>query len=116
MPSEALAAVEKALAICQRLADANPTVTQYQKGLASSLYNKACYLALFIPRADGTSEAARYADEAMASLTKAVAAGWNNPALAATDSDLAPLHGRDDFRRLVAGLFDRVFPADPFAR
>jgi hypothetical protein len=31
------------------------------------------------------------------------------------DPGLAPLRDRDDFRRLLAELFDRGFPADPFA-
>jgi serine/threonine protein kinase len=115
-PAEALAAHGKALEIRQKLADTNPAVTQYQNNLADSHYSKACILARFFPRADGSLETARYADEAMASLTKAVTAGWKNAAHTASDPDLAPLHGRDDFRRLVAGLFDRVFPADPFAR
>jgi len=34
----------------------------------------------------------------------------------ARDPHLAPLRDHGDFRRLVAGLFDRVFPSDPFAR
>jgi hypothetical protein len=32
------------------------------------------------------------------------------------DPDLAPLRERQDFTRLLADLFDRGFPADPFAR
>jgi hypothetical protein len=31
------------------------------------------------------------------------------------DPDLDPLRHRADFRRLLAELFDRDFPADPFA-
>ena len=31
------------------------------------------------------------------------------------DPDLLPLRDRADFRRLVADLFDRGFPAVPFA-
>jgi hypothetical protein len=33
----------------------------------------------------------------------------------ARDPDLAPLRGRDDFRRLAAEQLDRGFPARPFA-
>jgi hypothetical protein len=29
------------------------------------------------------------------------------------DPDVMALRDRDDFRRHVAGLFDRIFPADP---
>jgi serine/threonine-protein kinase len=54
-------------------------------------------------------------DRAMELLRVAVKAGWNNAAWTERDPDLVPLHGRDDFRRLVASMFDRPFPADPFA-
>jgi hypothetical protein len=49
-------------------------------------------------------------------LREAVRAGWNDAQHTSRDPDLAPLRDRDDFRRLVAELFDRGFPADPFAR
>ena len=55
---------------------------------------------------------------AMDWLRKAVAAGWNTPrhiAQMARDPDLDALRHRPDFRRLLAGLFDQGFPADPFA-
>jgi serine/threonine protein kinase len=113
--SESVASYGKAVAIQEKLADANPAVMQYQNDLAVSHYSKACTIALVIPRVDGTSEAARYADEAMASLTKAVAAGWKDAAKLASDPALVPLRDRDDFRRLVAGLSRRISPAEPFA-
>ena len=50
-----------------------------------------------------------------AALRAAVAAGWSNASPVAHDPDLAPLRDRDDFRRLLAELFDRTMPADPFA-
>jgi hypothetical protein len=79
-------------------------------------YNGACYLARCVPLADDPSDASRYADEAFAMLKRAVAAGWAGAAHTATDPDLAPLRERDDFRQLLGELFDRIFPADPFAR
>jgi tetratricopeptide (TPR) repeat protein len=55
-------------------------------------------------------------DEAMAILSRAVATGWKDAARIAADPGLAPLRERAEFRDLLAGLFDRGFPADPFAR
>jgi eukaryotic-like serine/threonine-protein kinase len=80
-----------------------------------TLYDTACCLARCIPLAFGSADAPHYADEAMETLTRAVAAGWQGATRTAIDTDLIPLHDRADFRRLVANLFDRVFPADPFA-
>jgi eukaryotic-like serine/threonine-protein kinase len=101
-PAEAAEAAREMLSISSR----DPSI----------LYDFACYLALRVPLAADGSEAARYADEAFGTLKQAVAAGWVDATKTEKDPDLAPLHDRDDFRRLVAGLFDRVFPADPFAR
>jgi tetratricopeptide (TPR) repeat protein len=53
-----------------------------------------------------------YADEAMAYLKQAIAAGWSDLGRTATVPDLKPLHGRRDFQEIV---FDRIFPAMPFA-
>jgi hypothetical protein len=44
------------------------------------------------------------ADRAMAWLTKAVAAGYQNRAHMEKDPDLDVLRDRDDFRKLLAGL------------
>ncbi len=52
----------------------------------------------------------------MNTLRAAIAAGWNDAGHTSRDPDLAPLHDRDDFRRLLAQLFDRGFPADSFVR
>jgi eukaryotic-like serine/threonine-protein kinase len=81
-----------------------------------TLYNGACFLARCVPLATEQSDAFQYADDAAAILNQAVAAGWGNAAHIANDPDLVPLHDRADFRRLVAILFDRVFPALPFAQ
>ena len=48
-----------------------------------------------------------------------MAAGYSTPKRLAhmtRDSDLDALRDRADFRRLLAELFDRGFPRDPFAR
>jgi serine/threonine-protein kinase len=56
--------------------------------------------------ADGEAEAVK----AVATLRRAIAAGWNNSAQARADTDLAPLHPRPDFQKLLAEL-DRKKPA-----
>ena len=93
---------------------------------AGSLYDAACYRAVtagFL-RADSRSDGNRQpadaeADKAMIWLTKAVAAGYRTPrdlAHMSQDRDLDALRDRDDFHRLLAELYDRGFPMDPFAR
>ena len=68
-----------------------------------------------MPLVADRADASHYADEAIALLRQAVAAGWVNASRTATDPDLTSLHNRNDFRRLVTELLDRTFPADPFA-
>jgi tetratricopeptide (TPR) repeat protein/tRNA A-37 threonylcarbamoyl transferase component Bud32 len=85
-------------------------------GRPASLYRSACALARCASHGDDPSESARDAAEAMATLKEAAAAGWNNPTLAASDSDLTALRGRADFQQLLATLFDRAMPSDPFVR
>jgi len=63
---------------------------------------------------DQAAEHHKCAENAMFWLRQAVRAGWNNALRICRDPDLAPLHDRDDFRQLVAELFDRTFPANPF--
>jgi serine/threonine protein kinase len=82
---------------------------------STDFYNAACALALSVPiTRDAVSQAV--AAEAVQALERAIAAGWNNAGKTNRDPDLAPLRDRDDFRQLLAILFDRGFPADPFAR
>lgn len=50
----------------------------------------------------------------MTFLRAAVTAGWSRASWTANDPDLDPLHPRDDFQRLLAEMFDREFPSDPF--
>jgi hypothetical protein len=49
-------------------------------------------------------------------LNEAIAAGWRDAQRTGRDPDLIALHDRDDFRVLLAELFDRGFPVDPFVR
>ena len=84
-------------------------------GNANDLYNVACALALIVPLVPGDQKPA-LAAEAVQRLKEAVAAGWNDARHTVRDPDFAPIRDRDDFRRLLAELFDRDFPADPFAR
>jgi len=85
---------------------------------ADSLYTAACFRAVtagILPPAGQTRDAGL----AMGWLTKAVAAGYSTPrnfAQMMRDHDLDALRDRADFRRLFAELFDRGFPADPFAK
>jgi hypothetical protein len=93
---------------------------------ADGLYSAACYRAVTAgvfrtdPRiADAGPQADAEADKAMAWLKRAVVAGFNTPQRLAQmmrDSDLDAVRDRADFHRLMAELFDRGFPTDPFAR
>jgi len=85
------------------------------RGNPTDLYNVACALALNVPIAVGQEQQA-LAAEAMQTLKAAIAAGWHDARLTSRDPDLAPLRDRADFRQLLAGMFDRGFPADPFVR
>jgi hypothetical protein len=53
-----------------------------------------------------------HADQAMATLRRAVAVGYSNVTGLRADPDLDPLRSRLDFRLL---LLDAAFPDDPFA-
>jgi tetratricopeptide (TPR) repeat protein len=82
---------------------------------ASDFYNAACALASSVPITHGEKKQ-DVAALAVVTLERAIAAGWNNAAKTSRDPNLAPLRDREDFRRLLSKLFDRGFPADPFAR
>ncbi len=72
-----------------------------------------------LPRRASVRRQTRDAELATGWLTKAVAAGYNTRrhlAHMTRGSDLDALRERPDFRRLLAELFDRGFPADPFAK
>ncbi len=59
------------------------------------------------------SLAIRYGDAAMVALSEAIRKGDKDFRNSASDPELAPLKGRDDFVRLV---MDAAFPVDPIAR
>jgi eukaryotic-like serine/threonine-protein kinase len=82
----------------------------------AELYDGACEFALCVPIGGGAPRKRALADQAMATLRAAVAAGYKDGVWMSRDTDLVALHDRDDFLRLVAELFDRSFPNDPFAR
>ena len=52
----------------------------------------------------------------MHALRTAVRNGFRDAKLLQTAATYEPLRSRDEFRRLLAELFDRRFPADPFAK
>jgi serine/threonine protein kinase/Tfp pilus assembly protein PilF len=85
------------------------------RGNPSDLYKVACALAVSVPTASADQRPTLGA-LAVFMLKEAVAAGWNDAGKTSRERDLAPLRDRDDFRRLLAELFDGGFPADPFAR
>jgi tetratricopeptide (TPR) repeat protein len=103
----------------RKLAEAEATALELvtlSAGQTDYLYNGACWLARCVPLAADAAEAGRYIDESMAALRAAVTAGYFDGSWMSRDTDLSPLHGRDDFHRLVLDLMDRALPADPFAR
>ncbi|MFL5245264.1 MAG: protein kinase domain-containing protein [Gemmataceae bacterium] len=83
---------------------------------AGSLYNAACCRALTAAAQDQAKgpDAARLekeeADLAMAWLTKAVAAGFADPAQLRQDADLDTLRTREDFRKLLADVEAKAPP------
>jgi hypothetical protein len=79
------------------------------------LYDVAGALALSVPITRVERQPA-LAAEAVQMLKAAIAAGWNDAGKTCRDPDFAALHDRDEFRRVLAELFDRTFPADPFAK
>jgi hypothetical protein len=61
---------------------------------------------------DAARLAKEEADRAMAWLTKAVAAGYANPAELSQDADVAFLRDREDFRKLLADAEAKALPVD----
>jgi tetratricopeptide (TPR) repeat protein len=99
-PADAIRTTQELAALAQK----NP----------SDLYDVACTLALSVSLTRGESRQA-LAREAVRRLEEAIAARWTDAGWTSRDPDLAPLRDRGDFRRVLADLFDRGFPADPFA-
>ncbi len=79
----------------------------------SDLYDVACALAQSAALSPGEPRQALTV-EAVQTLKQAIAAGWNDAGRTSRDPELALLRKRDDFRRLLAELFDRGFPVEPF--
>ncbi len=109
-----LAAAHRALNQPVEAAQAAREWAELARGNPADLYNAACSLALNVPLAQAEQSQARAA-EAVQILNQAVAAGWKDAARTSRDPDLAVLHDRSDFRRLLGEIFDRSFPANPFA-
>ncbi|HZW30467.1 MAG TPA: hypothetical protein VFF52_07130, partial [Isosphaeraceae bacterium] len=74
----------------------------------------ACDLALCAAIARDAAQRQAMATAAVDALRSAIAAGFHDAAHASRDPDLATLRDRDDVRQLLADLWDRTFPADPF--
>jgi serine/threonine-protein kinase len=102
-PAQAASALRESIALLRQRSDPN----------AGDFYTVACGQSLLSGIAASADEGRAEADEAMASLRRAVASGWRNAAWMQIDPDLAPIRSRPDFRLLV---LDLAFPADPFDR
>ena len=76
---------------------------------AADSYASARAFSRSIPRA-GRADPLRFADRAMAKLTKAVAAGYRDVATLRKEPALDPLRSRPDFQAL---MMDLAFPANP---
>jgi tetratricopeptide (TPR) repeat protein len=99
--AKALESYRVALAIRERLVRENPTVTKYQSDLAGGLYSVACVRAIQARATTDPAEAKKHADDAMAALRRAVAAGWSDWKHASGNEDLNALRGRADFQELL---------------
>jgi serine/threonine-protein kinase len=80
---------------------------------AGDAYKAACFLARCIPVAEKDAKLPQarrqeltksYGDRAMEALRQALAKGYQDAAHMQKDTDLDPLRGRDDFRKLLAEL------------
>jgi hypothetical protein len=80
---------------------------------SGNAYDAACGLALCIPVVQKDDQAAAedrdeqvqfYGDEALRMLRDAVGKGYKDAAHMKTDTSLAPLRERDDFKKLLAEL------------
>jgi hypothetical protein len=71
-------------------------------------YNFACFYA--IASGKSADEKQEFAERAMDLLQKPVNAGWNDAARTATDTDLDPLRGREDYKKLIEDLAKKRNP------
>jgi eukaryotic-like serine/threonine-protein kinase len=110
-PMEAAAEFGRAVAIMERLSIVQPD--------GYNLYNLACFRSLLsgIGAEPGSGispeEVGRLAEQAVAALRQAVAAGSRDVAFMRRDTDLDPIRSRPDFQMLI---LDLDFPREPFAR
>jgi serine/threonine-protein kinase len=107
-PTEAVASFLRAVALIEHLPSPGP----------EDIYALACYQALRAGAAVKGSglmaaDARAAADGAMATLRRAVAAGYCNVAQMRTDSDLDALRQRDDFKALMKDLEAKPKAKDP---
>jgi hypothetical protein len=77
-------------------------LTQNPSFLAPRRYAFACFYALASGQSTGKKQ--EYADRAMVLLHQAVKAGYTDAAHLKEDTDLDPLRGRDDFKKLLQEL------------
>ncbi len=110
-PAEAAAEFRRAVAIMERLTNFQPD--------GYNLYNLACFRSLLsgVGALPGSGippeEVSRLAEQAVAALHQAVAAGSRDVAYMRRDTDLDPLRSRPDFQMLIQDL---DFPKQPFER
>ena len=102
---------EQAVGLFERIPD--PALTDlYNLGCAHARLAMPSDPAGSAPTPEEESNMRAHADQAMATLRRAAAAGHKNVISLRADPDLVPLRSRLDFRML---LFDVAFPDDPFA-
>jgi serine/threonine protein kinase/tetratricopeptide (TPR) repeat protein len=101
---EALNLTEETLKLTKSKLGANHPNT------VASIYHIACVHAVMIAKAE---DRGKQADLAMDWLQQAVAAGYKDVAHMKKDTDLDPLRGREDFKKLLADLEKASPPAKP---
>jgi tetratricopeptide (TPR) repeat protein len=77
---------------------------------AGQWYDFACVYALACAKSPDKDKKQEYADRAMDLLQRAVKAGYNDAAHVRKDTDLDPLRGREDFKKLLAELEKKSTP------
>jgi serine/threonine-protein kinase len=111
---QGLAGSLRALKRVDEAADAARELVRLGAKDPARFYEAARNLASCVTIARDKSQKEAMAVEAVQTLTAAIAAGWSDARRTSRDPDLIALRERDDFRRLLAELFDRSFPVDPF--
>jgi tetratricopeptide (TPR) repeat protein len=88
------------------LAKGEATLAALPNPAAVELYNLACMRARLIPLADGDRDQA--VARALASLRRAIDAGYRDAVNISTDVDMEPLRQHDEFNKLLADLRSRL--------